>query len=61
MVECEVCGRGPQQGTAVFRQNEKGVPGIWRCAVHNKAPISAEVKEITDIIQQAGKENSNGN
>lgn len=37
MITCEICGRGPADGTTVYRANEKGVPGIWRCADHVNA------------------------
>lgn len=33
-MKCEICGKGPQDGTTIYRANEKGVKGIWRCARH---------------------------
>lgn len=33
---CMVCGEGPWDGhTALIRQNEKGVAGIWACEEHD--------------------------
>ena len=52
---CEVCGRGPlpqHGGISVFRQNEKGVKGIWRCAVHVTAPVDPEVAEIVVALER---------
>jgi len=31
---CEICGKGPVDGVTMWRVNEKGVPGIWRCRAH---------------------------
>jgi len=33
-IRCEICGKGPMDGVTVYRANEKGVAGIWRCAKH---------------------------
>jgi hypothetical protein len=55
MATCEICGRGPAPehgGISVFRHNEKGQPGIWRCAVHNDAPVDPEVAEIVIAIER---------
>ena len=37
MIRCEICGKGPAENVAVYRANEKGVKGIWRCAKHPSA------------------------
>jgi hypothetical protein len=53
-MKCEICNNGPQQGVTVFRVNEKGVMGRWRCREHitneqaNK--VHPEVIEIANII-----------
>ena len=47
---CEVCGMTSADGAALFRQNEKGVPGVWRCHLHNQVFIDPKVKELTDSI-----------
>lgn len=54
-MKCEICGKGPVEGVSVFRQNELGVVGIWRCTECRKtrvdnAPIDPEVQQITNII-----------
>lgn len=36
----------------LFRQNEKGVIGIWACKEHNEKEIDPLVEEITDTIQE---------
>lgn len=52
---CEICNRGPErEGITLFRQNEKGVPGIWRCAVHVTADVDPDVAEIVTIIERNG-------
>ena len=33
-MKCEICGRGPADGVTVYRANEKGVRGVWRCERH---------------------------
>lgn len=40
------------EGISLFRQNEKGVKGIWRCAVHNIAPVDPEVADIVIAIER---------
>lgn len=37
VIKCEICGKGPSPergGITVYRANEKGKNGIWRCAQH---------------------------
>lgn len=34
MCRCEICHKGPPDGVSLFRVNEKGVEGIWRCRSH---------------------------
>ena len=49
MIKCFICGR---QDVALFRQNEKGVKGIFACLVHNKMNIPEDVFTITQAIQK---------
>lgn len=49
-IQCEVCDKGPQDGVTVYRTNEKGVAGIWRCAEHEGA-TDPETQEIIDAIE----------
>ena len=46
--KCHVCGKA----SPLFRQNEKGVPGIWACDEHNKKPVDPLVKEIVDAVRE---------
>jgi hypothetical protein len=57
-MKCEVCRADPatDSGIALFRQNPKGVTGIWRCQRHNEAPVAQEVGEITAMILDANRE-----
>lgn len=59
-MKCELCGRGPQTtGDAIYRANEKGVKGRWRCAFHlnDKARdiANSETGALTRLIE--GKTN----
>ena len=50
-IRCAVCGQGPPE-IAVYRMNEKGVPGIWACLRHSdESRIDSTVKEITQLIE----------
>jgi hypothetical protein len=54
MISCEICGRGPANGTTVYRANEKGVPGIWRCAAHvNERAFAAMTDPAIENIENA--------
>ncbi len=48
-LKCCICGRSD---VALYRQNEKGVPGIWACIVHDKAK-DQETLELTAILEKA--------
>lgn len=50
-MKCEVCGKGMAEGVSLFRQNELGVTGIWRCREHNEKPPEPEVDDIVRIIE----------
>jgi len=49
---CEICGRKPgvDDGVILYRQNETGVKGVWRCQDHNSLPIDPEVQEISELL-----------
>ncbi len=53
-MKCEICNKGPAEGLTVFRVNEKGVKGIWRCRAHVTSEqadkFDPEVIFITNII-----------
>lgn len=36
-IKCEICGKGPLDGVPVYRANEKGIKGVWRCKDHPSA------------------------
>jgi hypothetical protein len=52
MAKCYVCGAGPEDGTTVYRQNEKGQVGIWACGKHRRDTPDPVVEEIVQIIEQ---------
>jgi len=54
MKGCEICGRKPpQDNVALFRVNEKGVEGIWRCREHlGNVKVDSEVNDIVKIIEE---------
>lgn len=46
---CEVCGRGPQDGVTLLRQNPKGEVGIWRCESCNTQPVDPDLAEAIEL------------
>lgn len=57
-MKCEICGLGPaeeQGGITVYRVNEKGVKGIWRCekclTPEQRAKIDPEAWRLTEILE----------
>ena len=52
-MKCEWCGKGPADGTSVFRINEKGIPGIWRCEADLDRKPDEDVYELVSIIESA--------
>jgi len=50
-MKCEWCGLGPQDGVTVFRINEKGVAGIWRCEKDLDRKPDEDVAEIVAILE----------
>jgi hypothetical protein len=56
MDKCEVCERSFTDGITLIRQNEKGVPGIWRCEAHNTKRDPVLDRQIFEIqVQLAEK------
>jgi hypothetical protein len=51
MAKCEVCNKSPME-TALFRINETGVDGIFRCKAHypRNQSIDPVVEDIVNII-----------
>ena len=56
-LQCCVCRKTLNDGP-LFRQNAKGVPGIWACADDNKIPLDKKVEEITDLIDTFNRKNN---
>lgn len=50
-MKCEICGKGIPDGVDLFRQNEKGVVGIWRCTEHNTTVVDEEILTIISAIR----------
>ena len=56
--ECEICHKGPSQGVTVYRANEKGIKGKWRCEMHLndtalKVAMDPEVSSIENALNGA--------
>lgn len=61
-MKCEKCGYGPMHGVSLFRQNAKGIPGIWRCERcldPNKLPPD-DVAQTVAELEQIGRANAEG-
>lgn len=59
---CTICNKGLPDGVTIHRNNEKGVKAIWRCWDHlDRNMKDEELKELTDIIEEAGKTPNNKN
>jgi hypothetical protein len=53
-IVCEICGNGLQDGVSLYRANETGVTGIWRCSAHpNVESFTNEHDEETAAIERA--------
>jgi len=50
-MKCITCGKGPADGTSVYRQNAKGVAGIWACEEHSK-PVDPGLVELVHTLEQ---------
>ena len=54
MIACEICGKGPVQGVTVYRANEKGVKGRWRCNHHlNETAFQRAMDSEVSAIERA--------
>jgi hypothetical protein len=53
MATCEICHRGPFDGVTLWRANETGVAGIWRCTEHRQGPVDPVLEEIVSDIEDA--------
>jgi hypothetical protein len=52
-MKCHICGLGPPQDPiTLYRQNEKGVPGVWACAEHNTREIPPDEAELIAILEE---------
>lgn len=50
-MKCETCGKGPQHGITLLRQNQKGEIGIWRCEACNRKPVPDDLARVIAEIQ----------
>jgi hypothetical protein len=55
-IECEFCGKGPADGTSVFRVNRKGEKGIWRCRPHLDKQPDPETSRVVEILEKGNSE-----
>jgi hypothetical protein len=53
-MRCQICPATLADGP-LYRYNEKGVPGIWRCSQHRGFGVDKAVVRIAEIVHQAGK------
>jgi hypothetical protein len=62
MAKCEVCGCTPFE-SGLFRANELGVQGIFRCKKHLQPENTPDeiVEDILNIIEKSNKNNSRDN
>lgn len=56
MAECEICHRGIMEGVTLWRMNETGVDGIWRCTAHRTSAVDALLEEVVTDIEAVLKE-----
>ncbi len=49
MFKCFKC----DSDSPLFRENEKGVPGVWACKEHRTREVDDELDEIVDLLEQA--------
>jgi hypothetical protein len=59
-MKCYVCGKTSATGTNLFRQNAKGLTGIWACAPHSK-PVEDDIVRIVANISNSHKEKNSPN
>ncbi len=49
-MECEVCHKHASDGTDLYRVNEKGVPGRWRCLEHMETDPPEDVRRVVEFL-----------
>lgn len=52
MTTCMICGKGPLDGTSLYRQNPKGEAGIWACMAHSQQPAAPEVNKLVAVVER---------
>ena len=50
-MKCNICGRFD---IPLYRQNVKGVKGVFHCEVHNLKTIDSSVRELVDFVSGKG-------
>jgi hypothetical protein len=51
---CEICQRNPlRDGVTLWRMNETGVEGVWRCTAHRDKAVDPVLLEIVTDIEDA--------
>jgi hypothetical protein len=49
---CEICQRTPaRDGVTVYRVNEYGIAGIWRCEAHLQTTVDADLRTLVDDLK----------
>lgn len=59
MARCEICHRGMAEGVTLYRVNEVGVEGIWRCRDHRPSEDlepDPELEALVDLIEFGDEE-----
>jgi len=52
-MKCFNCGKSPSEhGVTLFRQNEKGVTGIWACEACNRLPVDPALAQDVAELQR---------
>ena len=49
-MECEVCHKSASEGVDLYRVNEKGISGLWRCLAHMEKDPPADVRRIVAFL-----------
>lgn len=59
-MKCMHCGKSPSEhGVTLFRQNAKGVTGIWACESCNRLPIDdALAQDVAELQRGISPKNS---
>lgn len=53
-MKCFKCGQGAEIAGALYRQNEKGVPGIWACirCASKESTADTALMEVMAIVEK---------